>query len=58
MSMSDDFQQNGERMLKDTRADVALAHRRIERTNRNLFWIACLSLLSTVLLTAAIAVRW
>ena len=32
--MTHDFYENGERLLKDTRADVALAHSRIERMQR------------------------
>ena len=45
--MTHDFYENGERLLKDTRADVALAHARIERM-RSLHGIAVVGILILV----------
>ena len=56
--MSEDFQNNGERLLKDTRQDVALAHRRIERANRTITVLVVALVVYGLLLAAAFSACW
>ena len=58
MPMSEDFQNNGERLLKDARACLNQHAVLINGQRRLLLIAACLSLVSTLLLTAAFAVCW